>query len=100
MKIAESDKGEGFMIYKVNDSGIDGSSCCKLKTPYYTGKKKLMRMSFNHVVMMYSKPTYTQSQLPEIWKHAPNEIVKNFSEAEWIETPEQTRRKFLESIEK
>jgi len=100
LEIAESDKGEGFMIYKIQNDNIDSSSCCKLKTPYYTGKKKLMRMSFNAVVTMYTKPTYTASNLPEIWRHAPDAILKNFSEAEWIATPEQTRRKFLESIEK
>lgn len=42
LEIAKHDKGEGFMIYPMlNDATYDYDYCCKLKTPYYTGKKKV-----------------------------------------------------------
>jgi hypothetical protein len=44
--IAKHDRGEGFMMYPMlPDGSYDYNNCCKLKTPYYIGKKKLMRMT-------------------------------------------------------
>jgi hypothetical protein len=45
-EIADNDSGEGFMMYPMLPDGLyDYNNCCKLKTPYYIGKKKLMRMN-------------------------------------------------------
>jgi hypothetical protein len=41
LEMARTDKGEGFMLRMPHDEF--GMAICKLKTPYYTIKKKLMR---------------------------------------------------------
>lgn len=98
IKIAEKDRGEGFMVFK-EDSEV--SNVCKLKTPYYTGKKKLMRMSAKNVEVMYNKTATAINalQLPGMWQFAPQLIMQEHSKEVWSEMSDQNRRKFLENIE-
>ena len=88
LELAQEDRGEGFMVY-------DGQDCCKIKTPYYTGLKMLMRMTDNNVNLMYSGK-YLIQQLPEMWRDAPDWIIQNSSESEWLCTLPQQRRAQLE----
>lgn len=76
----------------------DYSKAYKLKTPYYVGKKKLMRMSKNNVETMYKHPKTVVESLPEMWKELPYYIVLHFPKEVWIEMQDQQRRKFLETI--
>lgn len=92
LEIAEQDRGEGFMMY--NES--DWSQVCKLKTPYYVGKKKLMRMSPKNVELLYTNNQWVQDSLPAYWGDAGLVIPDHFYMQEWINLPEQDRRKFLE----
>lgn len=94
LQIAERDKGEGFMMYAEGDY----SKAYKLKTPYYVGKKKLMRMSKNNVDTMYKFPKTVVESLPEMWKYLPEIIIVAFHKEEWAEMNDQERRKFLETI--
>lgn len=94
LQIAAKDKGEGFMMYAEGDY----SKAYKLKTPYYVGKKKLMRMSKNNVDIMYKFPNTIVESLPEMWKHLPEIITVAFRKEEWTEMNDQERRKFLETI--
>jgi len=94
LQIAAKDKGEGFMMYAEGDY----SKAYKLKTPYYVGKKKLMRMSKNNVDTMYKFPKTVVESLPEMWKHLPEIITSAFHKEEWTEMNDQERRKVLETI--
>lgn len=91
--LAKEDKGEGFMLYDLQ------GNCCKLKTDYYVGKKKLMRMTANAVEELYSKVRSVENKLPVRWKHAPDFIVNNYQKEEWLSYNAQQRRVILEGIE-
>ncbi len=86
--ISNQDRGEGFMVF-------DGDDCCKLKTPYYTGKKKLMRMTDNNVSQMYKGNPVV---LPMMWDEVPYQIMESYTEQEWLNTLQQERRVFLERL--
>lgn len=94
LEIASKDRGEGFMMYAEGDY----SKAYKLKTPYYVGKKKLMRMSNKSVETMYNFTKTTVESLPDMWKELPRIITSTFRKEDWIETAKQERRKFLESV--
>lgn len=91
-EIAAYDQGEGFMVYKEGDT----SSVCKLKTPYYVGKKILMRMTPKKVRDLYSG--IMPERLPLMWYTRIHAITKNFSEEQWVAMDAQARRKFLEDM--
>jgi hypothetical protein len=98
LALTQEAKHEGFMVWKGVFTGWN--DCCKVKTPYYIGKKKLMRMHPSKVDQMYNPSNYKAvvDSLPEIWKDAVYEIMDHFTKEQWIDTPEQNRRKFLETI--
>lgn len=95
LQIANEDKGEGFMVYPV---GVH-DNCCKIKTPYYSGKKKLMRMTKKNVELMYNQIQTIENQLPDMWKFAPKLIIEYHTQDVWSNATDQQRRKFLEFIE-
>lgn len=95
LQMADEDKGEGFMVYPV---GVH-NTCCKIKTPYYVGKKKLMRMTAKNVELMYTQTRTIENQLPEMWKFAPQMILEHHTKEVWSNYTDQERRKFLEYIE-
>lgn len=88
------DRGEGFMLYDVHD--VKCTYPCKLKTPYYTGKKMLMRMNKSKVESMYRNRRV--ELMPRMWYHAVDNIVKNVSMSTWIDMSDQERRKYLENL--
>lgn len=93
LELVKQNKGEGYMLY-TNDM-----QCCKLKTPYYSGKKYLMRMSKTKVETMYTNFQYTVGRLPDCWKHAVSYILTKVSKEEWLSMNDQQRRIYLEKIE-
>lgn len=98
LELAETDKGEGWMMYNAKDV----ADICKLKTDYYVGKKKLMRMTGLKIHTMYNGNNGLKTIidiLPDRWKHAPRMITLQFSPNEWVHMQDQQRRVFLESIE-
>lgn len=102
IEITNEDRGEGFMVY-LDDVYLDNTphrSACKMKTPYYVGKKKLMRMNPGGVDRMF-KSTYnrlTEDELPEMWKELPDLIRKNYTSWQWKELSAQERRVYLEAV--
>lgn len=99
LAIAELNQGEGFMVYKTEDRRR--FNCCKLKTPYYVGKKKLMRMNKHQVNKMYN-PEHQQNiidSLPERWKFAVDCIQQFYTCEEWLDKTDQQRRVCLENFD-
>lgn len=99
LEIAKHDRGEGFMMYPMNDNDdYDYNNCCKLKTPYYVGKKKLMRMTAKNVEIMYNNLPHTISTLPEMWHEIPEQIVQSVHKDTWLAMNDQQRRVILEDL--
>jgi len=100
LEIAKHDRGEGFMMYPMySDSrAYDYDNCCKIKSDYYVGKKKLMRMTAKFVEVMYNNPTAIAMQLPEMWYDAPEYIVRKITKDAWLASSDQERRLILEDL--
>lgn len=98
LAIAEVNTGEGFIAYDLyNDP--DRLAPVKIKTPYYVGKKKLMRLSKKNSEFMYNSPTKFAESLPKMWQDVPEQIVSIYSQEFWIECmTEGIRRKLLEQM--
>jgi hypothetical protein len=94
--LAETDRGEGFMIYRVDCA--EKTAPCKLKTPYYVGKKKLMRMTAKNINVMYDKAFQIANTLPDMWYDVPRVIVQTYTKEEWLSFDDQQRRVFLEQL--
>jgi len=94
--LAETDRGEGFMVYRVDCE--EKTAPCKLKTPYYIGKKKLMRMTAKNVKAMYDNPMQSSLALPAMWQGVSSTITTTFSYASWLSKNDQERRVFLEEL--
>lgn len=97
LELCKEDRGEGFMVYTEDDA--EGLNPCKMKTPYYIGKKKLMRMTDQVVDKMYhnwDSFQNFQNSLPEMYQHIPAIIVHKYVCSEWKKLPEQDRRKLIE----
>lgn len=88
---AKLDRGEGFMVYEKGNY----TQCCKVKSDYYVGKKKLMRMSKANVELMYKYPNSVT--VPEMWRSTAVDITKTFPKDFWLENDAQKRRIVLES---
>jgi hypothetical protein len=104
LEITKHDRGEGFMVYpmladKGNPFGYHNyNHCCKLKTPYYVGKKKLMRMTAKNVEIMYNDLPLAISTLPEMWHEIPEQIVQSVHKDTWLAMNDQQRRVILEDL--
>ena len=97
-EIAAKDKGEGFMMYKLTDDNefVNSVDVCKLKTPYYVGKKLLMRMSPANTLKFYSG---NFDRLPEVWDNVANEIRTTVQQEDWLLMKDQQRRVIIEDLE-
>ena len=100
LEIAKSDRGEGFMMYPMlfDGLGYDFNNCCKLKTDYYVGKKKLMRMTAKNVEIMYKDVHHFKSELSKMWYTAAKCIVKDFNKDAWLQSTDQERRLVLDAF--
>ena len=97
LEIAENDRIEGFMIYNLQHDP-DRLSPAKIKTPYYIGKKKLMRLSKKNSDIMYNDPVKFAQALPKMWQDVPEELVAMYPNGYWNEMPEWFRRGELEQL--
>lgn len=99
LDIAHNDKGEGFMVY-LREGDPNRLFPCKLKTPYYVGKKKLMRMSRLTSFSQYH--SHLKSILDQRWYSTINELLtmEVNGEINWKELTELERRTTIESISK
>lgn len=99
LEIAKHDRGEGFMMYPMlKDGTYDYNNCCKLKSDYYVGKKKLMRMIAKNIEIMYKNPDSIAAGLPEMWYDVPRLIVANINKEAWLGMTDQQRRLILENL--
>lgn len=100
LEIAKSDRGEGFMMYPMlyDGLGYDFNNCCKLKTDYYIGKKKLMRMTAKNIEIMYKNPNSIAAGLPEMWYEAVQYITHRCYKDMWLQATDQQRRVILENL--
>lgn len=89
LQLAKEDTGEGWMVYTAS------GDVCKLKTDYYVGKKKLMRMNKSSVDSMYNT-SQVANKLPDQWSNAPQWITSKFSKSDWQIMSDQERRVLLE----
>ncbi len=92
LELCKTDRGEGFMVYDLQ------GSCCKIKTEYYIGKKKLMRMLKSKVNMIWENPNKVQASLPKYWSGVVDYILSTQSIFEWEEMTDQQRRVELEKF--
>lgn len=75
---------------------------CKLKTPYYVGKKKLMRQRTKMIQAMYGSPAaYAKSfglseHWTEQWYDVCCKITQSITPETWTEMEEQHRRLIIE----
>ena len=97
LAIAEVNTSEGFMVYNLNND-LDRLAPAKIKTPYYVGKKKLMRLSKKNSDTMYTDPVKFSQSLPKMWRDVPELIVAVYPEAYWNSLPETNRRGWLEIL--
>jgi hypothetical protein len=100
LEIAKHDRGEGFMMYRMLPDGLgyNFNECCKLKTDYYVGKKKLMRMTAKNVEIMYKNGFEIANTLPDMWYDVPRVIVSNVHKDTWLAMNDQQRRIILEDF--
>lgn len=91
IEIAQEDKGEGFMVY-LDDDHMKLSPC-KLKTPYYVGKKRMMRMKKSEVEQMYNG--IVPPRLHD-WRLVIPSVCQDIAQQAWLSYNDQTRRKILE----
>ena len=96
LAIAEVNTSEGFMCYDLHNDP-DRLAPAKVKTPYYVGKKKLMRLSKNNSAIMYNNPVKFAQTLPKMWQDVPLHIVAEFSKEQWDDLDEKYRRNYLEN---
>jgi hypothetical protein len=75
----------------------EAGNCCKLKTDYYVGKKKLMRMPKSKVTAMWNNPKALQDTLPTCWKSVVDYILTTQTKEDWLEMTDQQRRAVLEN---
>jgi len=97
LAIAEVNTGEGFMVYNLKDDP-DRLSPAKIKTPYYVGKKKLMRLSAKNSEVMYNNPQKFAESLPKMWQDVPAFITNVYDLSFWKELSEVNRRSVLEQL--
>lgn len=89
-------KHEGFMVYD------EQGNCCKLKSPYYLGKKFIMRSNAQLVESMYN-PNQTMkytANLDARWVPVVRKIVCDVPKEQWLQLTDQGRRAIIEVYEK
>lgn len=92
LEIVKQVKHEGFMLYDKQ------GDVCKLKSPYYVGKKKLMRANKDRVDQMYNQTVQFLTGMPDMWHDAVIRIVQRIDKRDWLGYSEQHRRQVLEDF--
>lgn len=99
IEMVKTFKGEGFMVYDC-DTDRSYTKPCKMKSPYYVGKKKLMRMNRVQIEKMYKHGPEAIDMLPPSWYSIVHQLKKDFDPGRWECISEQDRRLYLEGIYK
>jgi hypothetical protein len=101
LKESKTAKHEGWMVYDraEYEGGTDVPLTCKIKTDYYVGKKKLMRMSPKNVKIMFNMNFFGALGLPESWHLLAEAVVKTQQEKTWVAMTDQQRRAIIEALE-
>lgn len=96
LKKLQDVKHEGFMVYTA-----DGN-CCKLKSPYYLGKKFIMRSNAQLVESMYNPNQIMRyvANLDARWVPVVRKITCDISKEQWLQLTDQQRRAIIEVYEK
>lgn len=90
--LSRSAKNEGFMI---RDAWTD-EYLMKIKSPYYLGKKFLMRMSKGKVEQMFTNKQEFLKTLDEEFYDIVEFIVESYTLEEWTAKTDQERRSIIE----
>lgn len=93
LEIVKSVEHEGFMVWS-------GDNLCKVKSPYYTFKKKLMRMSAKNVDALYEKPFAVLDSFDQRWFAIGLKIKNIYGRDFWKSLTDQQRRAVIEEIYK
>lgn len=102
-ELVAKNRSEGFMVYD-HAAYLHGEpvpAVCKLKTPYYIQKKRLMRMSKSQVESMYSsglKLNQILENFDESFRECIIGIVTLVDKQVWLDYTDQQRRKVIESF--
>ena len=96
LALTKTEKHEGWMLYLLKDGWFKTSDFCKLKTDYYSGKKKLMRMKKTDII--WNQTRSVENQLPDCWKFAVEQIKETFKPEGWYSMTDQQRRIELEEM--
>ena len=92
LELIKSIQHKGFMMYNSN------GDVCKLKSPYYIGKKKLMRMKDGNIDRMFADPSkFVKDNLPPSWDWWVDSVKDYLTADTWKSYTEQQRRSFIES---
>lgn len=96
LKIIQDVKHEGFMVY------THEGRCCKLKSPYYLGKKFIMRSNAQMVESMYNADQGLRysSKLDARWVPVVRKITCDVPKEQWLQLTDQQRRGIIEVYEK
>ena len=94
IELAKTSKYEGYMVWSTKDDFK--LKPCKMKSDWYVGMKKLMRMPASKVDLMYSRKQI--QGLPEIFKGFPEIIADLWTAEEWKSFTDQERRAELEDL--
>jgi hypothetical protein len=95
---AEKQRHEGYMVYHHRD--YKSLFPCKIKTKYYIGKKKLMRMSAKQIETLWSKDWKSfVNCLPQQWRLIASGIAMVYTAQQWSQMTDQERRLRLEDLE-
>jgi hypothetical protein len=103
LELAKTEKHEGWMVYDRAEfeQAIPVPLTCKVKTDYYVGKKKLMRMSASKVHLMFNcrEQFIVVLGLPKKWYNLAKAIVATQQQTEWGVLTDQERRVIIEALE-
>jgi hypothetical protein len=100
-ELAKNCKHEGFMVYHKQQyfDGVAVPDFCKMKSPYYVQKKKIMRMPEKVIISMYDSPTKRQEifeNFDSTWKDVLASCIAAVDKETWISYTDQDRRKVIE----
>lgn len=99
LKLQQTDKGEGFMMYKSSLPYTDFNNPCKLKSWYYRDKKKIMRLSKEKVKTLYLDSDARKhffNTLSEEFKNPFMHLFSHYTSEDIINMTDQERRVILE----